>query len=325
MRRHRRLAPLLVVVAGLVPGCRLFGPDYRDPPDLKVTPTAARLARGAYLVNHVAACYGCHTEGQKGVFSLPPKRDRRLGSGGDCFGPPLFPGELCGSNITPHPDGIGGWTDGELSRAIREGVNRAGDTLFPMMPYVHYRSMSDADVEAVIAWVRTATPAPGKVRPTDIDWPVSMFVNFAPQPLEGPVPDPDPADPVARGRYLATIGGCKQCHSPVDGRRQLVEDALYSGGQVFREEGVIHAVSPNLTPHATGLLRYDRDRFIARFKAFEAPESLAPVGPTGQSPMPWWAYAGMSEDDLGAIYDFLMTLPPIERAVVSFPDQPAGP
>lgn len=312
-----RCLPLVLIIA-FVPGCRLFGPDKRDAPDLRVEATAARVARGDYLVNHVTACMGCHTEGDKSKFSLPPLKT--LGTGGDCFMEPHFPGTICGSNITNHADGIKDWTDGELIRAIREGVNREGDTIFPMMPYVHYRSMSDEDAMAVIAYIRTATPAAGKVKPTDINFPVSMFVNFAPQPIEGVVPEPDRNDSVAYGKYLSTIAGCKQCHTPVDDNKQLLEDRLFAGGQVFKDDKTANVVSANITPHATGLNRFTREQFIARFKAFESPESLAKVTPQEQTVMPWWVYGGMAAEDLGAIYDFLKTVPAIDHAVVHFPD-----
>jgi hypothetical protein len=67
--------------------------------------------------------------------------------------------------------------------------------------------------------------------------------------------------------------------------------------------------SKNLTPHATGIGNWTREAFIARFKAYSEPLTVAPEDNTL---MDWNAYAGMTETDLGAIYDYLQSLPPVE-------------
>ena len=70
-----------------------------------------------------------------------------------------FPGTLVASNITPDPDtGLGKWTDGEIIRAIREGVDRDGNALFPIMPYSHFRNMSEEDAQAIVAYLRSLPP-----------------------------------------------------------------------------------------------------------------------------------------------------------------------
>jgi hypothetical protein len=45
------------------------------------------------------------------------------------------------------------------------------------------------------------------------------------------------------------------------------------------------------------------------------------VAPNKNTPMPWLMYSGMTEEDLGAIYDYLRTVPPIENTVEKFPAQ----
>lgn len=77
-------------------------------------------------------------------------------------------------------------------------------------------------------------------------------------------------------------------------------------------------------PHATGLTERDRDGFISVFKAFLAPESLTPTDSTNDTYMPWSSYAAMSEDDLGAIYDYLQTVEPIENQVDKRPRRAAA-
>ena len=72
--------------------------------------------------------------------------------------------------------------------------------------------------------------------------------------------------------------------------------------------------SANLTPSKDGIGDMSRDRFIGRFKAFADPESVASPGALkfGNTVMPWSRFGGMTEEDLGAIYDYLRTLPPVE-------------
>jgi hypothetical protein len=68
-----------------------------------------------------------------------------------------------------------------------------------------------------------------------------------------------------------------------------------------------------------------REEFIARFKAFEPLVANPPAAPSGQNTvMGWLAYAGMTPEDLGAIYDYLKTVKPVRHDVVTFPDAPAA-
>jgi len=70
-----------------------------------------------------------------------------------------LPGTVTAPNVTPdYESGIGGWTDGEKIRAIREGIDKHGRALFPMMPYKSYASMSDEDVESLVAYLNTLPP-----------------------------------------------------------------------------------------------------------------------------------------------------------------------
>src|SRR5262249_9645982 len=119
--------------------------------------------------------------------------------------------------------GIGAWTDGEVLRAMREGVDRNGRTLFPMMPYgVYGRRLSDDDALAIVAYLRTLAPQPGGPGRTELTLPVSMFVRLAPRPLEtAPPPAPPPSDPVARGQWLLDLASCAECHSQSEKGRVL--------------------------------------------------------------------------------------------------------
>lgn len=111
-----------------------------------------KLKRGFYLAT-IAHCMECHTPMDKGRHLF----ETRLGTGGQKFPGPW--GESTARNITSHKTaGIGGWTDAEIKRAITQGVSRDGSRLKPPMGYGYYARMTDEDVDAVVAWLRTVPP-----------------------------------------------------------------------------------------------------------------------------------------------------------------------
>lgn len=306
-----------LVVAGAI-FVTTYAPAQRPAPEVTIEATTEVVARGKYLVEHVTACTTCHGQRDFTRYAAPVKGTP--GEGGECHGAEAgFPGTVCIPNITPHDEaGIGRWSDGEILRAIREGVDRDGEVLFPMMPYESYRSVSDGDAQAIVAYLRTlptseATPP----QQTAIDFPVSFFIKLAPAPVVEPVTAPPRDDEIAYGRYLATMAGCRFCHTPLDDQHQPIWDREMAGGHVHHT-GHGQVVAPNLTPHTTGL-KQDRRAFIAMFKSFASPEAAAPVDPADNTLMPWLAYAGMTEDDLGAIHAYLSSLPPIDNAVERHP------
>jgi mono/diheme cytochrome c family protein len=288
----------------------------------RIEPTTERLARGEYLVHHVTDCLGCHSEHTL-EFGLPIKPGTE-GKGGFVFDRNLgFPGVVAAQNITSDKEtGLGSWTDGEILRAIREGVDRHGNALFPMMPYQGYRHLSDDDAKAIVAYLRTLAPVKNETPAKKIDFPVNLFVKFAPQPVTTPVTAPDRSDRVAYGKYLTTISGCYECHTPHDEKNQLITDKAFSGGWVMKGPWGRN-ITANITPHpSTWMGQTSREAFIGRFKAFATVAEAKPVPPGRNTIMPWLAFAGMTEDDLGAIYDYLRTVPAIENQVDSFPDAP---
>ena len=193
----------------------------------------------------------CHTTKDLTRFGLPDKGPP--GGGGDCLGKDLgMPGTVCPSNITPDPDtGLGAWTDGEILRAIREGVSRNGRGLFPLMPYGAYKNLSEEDGRAVVAFLRTLAPVKNAVPLPEIAFPVSFFVKMAPKPLPGPVAEPNSQDRAAHGQYLAAVSGCKFCHTPVDSRKVALPGQDFSGGQEFPGPwGVVRLATSPRTPPA---------------------------------------------------------------------------
>jgi mono/diheme cytochrome c family protein len=115
--------------------------DLRDP-----------VKRGHYLVT-IAHCMECHTPMERGerLFST------RYGAGGFRFTGPF--GESFSRNITSHKEkGIGAWNDDEIKRAITHGVRKDGTKLKPPMGYEWYARMTDADLSAIVAYLRTVPP-----------------------------------------------------------------------------------------------------------------------------------------------------------------------
>src|SRR5688572_14160682 len=99
---------------------------------------------------HVTVCVDCHSERDWSMFTAPAVPGTE-GKGGDRFGREYgFPGNFHARNITPAA--LSSWGDGEISHAITAGVTRSGSALFPVMPYLAYRSLCETDVHAIIAY-----------------------------------------------------------------------------------------------------------------------------------------------------------------------------
>jgi mono/diheme cytochrome c family protein len=298
----------------------LRGPAMRPAPSLKVSATPAAVERGRYLYENLLECDGCHSERDFSRFGGPVVEGRR--GAGQTFPPEMgLPGSVSAANITMDKEtGLGGWTDGEILRAIREGVSRDGRALF-MMPYTFYRTMSDEDAFALIAYMRTLSPVRNTLPPTTIDFPVNLLFKLAPAPVET-VAAPDRSDKVKYGAYLVGIAGCKECHSPFV-RGEVVEEMAFAGGREFRI-GSARVLSANITPDTqTGLGKLSADQFVEKVYQYKDYVKNGPpkVGNEGFTLMPWLAYAGLEEGDLRAMHAYLRTVKPIVNSVETHPDQ----
>jgi hypothetical protein len=318
---HLAIACLAVTGAS---GCSFFlGPSTQPAPTATVETTPELVARGEYLAWHVAVCVDCHSPRVRDRFSMPPKKGFEL-SGGDCYGKELgMPGKACLPNLTSDTEyGLGQWTDGEIMRAIREGVTREGRAMVPFMPYLSFREMADGDVQAIVAYLRTVKPIHQQAPPSDFGFFTRHVFNTFPEPVEGIVKAPARGNSAEYGGYLTKMAGCHDCHTQ-RGALSFKEDLAFAGGQEFDFPGVLHVRTANITPDVeTGIGSTTREHFISRFKSFEDIDAVTadPISPTRQTIMPWPLYAGMTEEDLGAIYDYLRTLKPIKNKVEHFPD-----
>jgi mono/diheme cytochrome c family protein len=334
MRRLGRwlLATLGVLVLVPIGGAAfllLLRPRARPPSSETVARTPERLARGTYLVEHLLLCVHCHSDHDAERYGMPVLPGAALAGGltiDRSFG---LPGVVQPPNITPDVEtGIGAWTDGELIRAIREGVHRNGRALFPMMPYGFLRAMSDEDVRAVVVYLRAQKPVRRRTHPIEVDFPVNLLVRAEPAPVEEPVASPDRSDRLAYGRYLVRIAACAACHTPME-RGRPVAGEEFAGGREFpvpTSGGRFRSVTANITPDETGWFGHaSREQWIGRVRSF-APlrDDPPPVAHGLNTMMPWLAYSGLTDEDLGAIYDFMRTVRPVHKVVQPFPDAPPG-
>lgn len=299
----------LLVLAVLFAVVRFYVllPNVRAASDVKAPTTPEAIARGRYLANNVVGCVGCHSE-----FEEAPGEPIKPGTtgGGRDFGPLLgFPGHVRSPNITPDKEhGIGNWTDGEVLRAMREGISRDGRVLFPLMPYRAFgSSLSDDDALALIAYIRTLAPLPNVPGKMEVDFPVSMFVRAAPKPVTAS-PPPQPKEPLERGKWLLTVASCGECHTPMD-KGQPIAGKSFAGGMAFdTPKGRLHA--PNITSDkATGIGSYSDEDILRIFNEG--------VGKSGRPlwVMPWTIYKGMTDEDKRALLTAIRAIPPVSNMV----------
>lgn len=305
----------VLIVTGIL---FLVFPRVSAAPDLQVELTSERVARGDYLFNNELACVGCHTP------MLEPRRfsgvsdPARIGAGRYMGGSDAgFPGEIYPPNLTP--TALADWSDGEIYRAITSGVTRDGRAMFALMPYPFYSTLDPEDVKALVAYLRSLPPQPVTQPQTDVILPVRLAMRFV---ARDPAPQlrPVASDAVALGKYLTTVGACFECHTKRDDKGVPV-GVPFAGGNIFGLPGGGLSRSANITPDVeTGIGGWSRADFIARFKSHtpEALDDLRPLPGEMDTEMPWSSYAGMTEEDLGAIYAYLRTVPAEHAEIVTF-------
>ena len=276
-------------------------------PDIHASTDSTVIATGRYLAYGPAHCAYCHTTPE-----TAPALDRGEQpplSGGFIFQIP--PGTFRTPNLTPDREtGIGAVSDGQLARMLRYGVRRDGRAA---VPFMNYHLLSDADIRALISFLRSQPPVSHRVPPHDLNFLGKAVMAFVMKPI-GPSATPPAESPAAgtsveRGAYLVTaVAECADCHterSMVDGH---FTGARLAGGNRFEVEGKPdqEVVPPNLTPDPkTGrIASWSEDQFLARFHQGR----LIPG-----TPMPWNAFARMTDDDLRAIYRYLRTVTPVEH------------
>jgi mono/diheme cytochrome c family protein len=271
---------VVIAVAGLYLNViRLRSTTYSNPvPEITVARTPDQLARGQYLVTALPGCAGCHSSN---AFATPPLLDgghmRDLEPVGNINPPNLTPGGRTKD-----------WTDGQLSRAIREGIDKDSHPL-AVMPSPDYHTMSDEDVQAVVAYLR-GQPAvqrdPGGVSFTFLGTMIISTGGFplANQAPAGTVTAPPRGPTAAYGKYLASITGCATCHGPaLDAQK----------------------IPPGPPPGPSlRIVKFWTDAdFLSTLRT-----GIDPAKHQLSDNMPWRQYGQATDDDLKAIYQYLISL-----------------
>lgn len=250
-------------------------------PTLPIPADSASIARGRHLATAVSQCMNCHGDNLAGKV----------------FVDNAVMGQLYATNLTSGKGGIGSsYSDTDYVRAIRHGLGRDGRPLLAM-PSDAFFIMTDADVASIVSYLKTV-PAVDAVLPSKRIGPLARALYVATDfPLvpaeEIPHGQPRPAavpPGVSReyGNYLATIGGCKSCH---------LKD-LNGGVPV---EG--NVMSANLTP--TGIGKWTQADFVKAMRS-----GIRPDGRVLSAAMPWPYMRLMTDEELGALWVYLRSLPP---------------
>jgi len=288
------LIPTALLVLALIGFYKLNERHDNPVSDIKVDGTPEQIARGEQLAH---SCVNCHTPG----VQLPL-------SGTDMAAKFPFPplGTVYAPNLTPGGD-IDDWTDGEVIRAIREGVHKNGRSLL-VMPAETYRNLSDDDVQALVAYLRSQPATGGPTPGVHFNLLGALFTNLvdfrtAQQPV-GSVTAPQPGTP-EYGKYMVDIRGCRSCHGDqLQGKLDTGEPGPPPG--------------PNLTKIVP---QWTEEQFMNFFNTGQLPDGgTVPIVtfPSGFSEprMPWpIVRAATTDDELKAMYAYLHSLPPVEGPV----------
>ena len=309
-------AIILVLVAGMIYFNTVY-PKVEKPANIKVEMTPARIARGEYLAKHVAVCIDCHSTRDWSKYSGPVV-EGTMGRGGQVFDEKIgIPGTIYVKNITPAA--LGNWEDGEIIRAITCGVNKNGEALFPIMPYMNYNQLSKEDLYSIVSYIRTLKPIKGEYPAKELNFPVNFIVKTLPVDRYKSSNSIDKNDPVNYGKYLVTTAGCADCHTPSKDGTPIKGRDFAGNSQFNLPIGILRTA--NITPdNETGIGSWTKEMFIARFKNFDPQnhEYVSVHKNSFNTIMPWTMYAGMTEEDLGAIYQYLRTIKPIKSKVEIF-------
>jgi mono/diheme cytochrome c family protein len=298
-RRRLGYALVGVVAAGVVAGAAFFfwPADLEDVSAARAhtpsEPTSVR--RGEYLAR-AADCAACHTIGNGAPYA-----------GGLAFNLPI--GTIYATNITPDKEtGIGNWSDAEFVRALRHGVGRAGQDLYPAFPYTAYALMSTEDALAIKDYLFTVPPARSMPPAARLSFPFDQrYIMRAWKLLfmpSGPY-KPDPQQPADwnRGAYLVEgLGHCGECHTP---RNQLF---ALDKGQAFAGAVTAGWKAYNLTSDKVAGIGAWSDAQIADYLSNGHADGRGSASGSMAEAVSY-SLRFMSTDDIRAMVVFLRAIP----------------
>lgn len=271
---------------------------------------------GAYLAA-AGNCVSCHTRPGGEPFA-----------GGLPFHTPF--GTVYSTNITPHrARGIGAWTEQDFMRAMRAGIRKDGEHLYPVFPYADFTKVSDADIKALWAYLQSLQVSEYRPPANDLRFPFGRrfliggwkALYFTPGRF---VPDPAQSAQWNRGAYLIEgLGHCGACHTP----RSFLggeKDAEAMTGGVHSAEVMPETVrkwsSPNLTQASSGLAAWSTDDIAAYLKTGHNARA-GTFGPMNEVIVN--STSRLSSGDVQAMAIYLKSLPARSTTATHRPDPEA--
>jgi nicotinate dehydrogenase subunit B len=257
------LCAAVVGIGAAVLPWRAIAPIAR--PDASVF-SAATMARGQQLAA-LGDCAVCHTS-VNGI----------LNTGGRPLQTPF--GTIYTTNITPDVEtGIGAWSYPAFERAMREGIHRDGRHLYPAFPYPHFARTTDADLQALYAYLMAQSPMRAEARPNALTFPFNWRPLLAGWNALFHKPAPFRADPAKseiwnRGAYLVEgLGHCSACHSPRNALGAEKANAYLAGGFAEGWE------APPLTSLSQAPIPWNEDELFAYLRSGESRFHGVAAGP----------------------------------------------
>jgi nicotinate dehydrogenase subunit B len=234
-------------------------------PDASVF-SAATIARGAELAA-LGNCAVCHTSAGSPI-----------NAGGRALETPF--GIIYATNITPDVEtGIGAWSYPAFERAMREGIHRNGRHLYPAFPYTHYARATDADLQALYAYLMAQAPVRATTPKNELRFPFNLRPLLAGwnalfHQADTFKPDPTKSEMWNRGAYLVeSLGHCSACHSPRNALGAEISSAYLAGGLVEGWE------APPLTSLSSAPIPWSEDELYVYLRTGESRFHGTAAGP----------------------------------------------
>ena len=255
--------------------------------------------RGAYLVR-AAACLPCHWDKKNG--------GQRFAGGREIKTP--F-GSLYSPNITPDGEsGIGKWSDAEFIRALKHGVGRGGEQLYPAFPYTSYRYMTVEDALAIKAYLSTQNAVHRPDTRHTLRFPyswravVKVWKLLHLDETQALAREPKQDASWNRGHYLVSaLGHCAECHSPRDAQGAMIANAWLQGNRQGPEGWKVPALTG---PGVKDFANWTREQIAAYLETGATPDFDSAQGPMSDVISEGTKY--LTAEDRLAIADYLKSL-----------------
>jgi nicotinate dehydrogenase subunit B len=272
-------------------------------PDASVF-SAATIERGRQLAA-LGDCAVCHTV-----------TDGIVNAGGRAIETPF--GTIFSTNITPDVEtGIGSWSYPAFERSMREGIHRDGRHLYPAFPYTHFAKTTDADLQALYAYLMAQAPVHAQNREPALAFPFNWRPLMAGWNALFHRPDvfaPDATQSAIwnRGAYLVEgLGHCSACHSPRNALGAERANAYLAGG--FAESWE----APALTSLSQAPVPWNEDELFAYLRSGESRFHGVAAGPMAPVVKELTA---LPDEDIRAMAVYLSSF---NEAAIGQPDQDA--